>query len=712
MALKIQSFEFGEFVFDIQEKVLRKDQKPVPITPKAFLLLQTLIENHGRLVEKEKLIKTVWPDSIVEEGNLSFTVTLLRKALGDSKNEPRFIETVPKRGYRFIADVSEIPSHEATTETPSSIPRTKAVSPTFTAHSRVFFILGFCLLVLIASLGFASWYLSRGALQPQALILKADLNIEKLTTDGAARHVVLSSDGSKTAYVNISRGSQSVWVRDLESSNSIEIVPPSEFFYGGLAISSDNRTLFFTRGPYLSGTYHFDLYRVPIFGGIPTKLVSKTEGWIDVSPDDQKLSFVRCDYRDNEFCSLWLADVDGKDERILASRPRPFRISVNAISPDGKSVAFAVGQSRNQSNEFELVEIDIETGQERQITRERFFNINGLAWLPDRVGFLITASRIPIKHFQIWRVEAGSGIVQPLTRDSETYSGVSLDAEAKILVATQVKGDFKLNLLDLEDPSTPPQILADGSTTDFSPDGKVVFSSRQTGNDEIWKINTDGSSQTQLTNDPADDSGPVVSSDGQIFFASNRSGEVHVWRMNNDGSSQTQITSTEGGFPRFISNDGWVYYHAGRDRSLRRVPVDGGSDELILMRKIEQIAFSPDGSRAALFVPSENRNTLYVVSIPEGLEIIQFKLAEQNAGLAALDWTPDGNNLAYIQTSPGIQENPLWVQPLIPERSLRQFRLDGSQMENNGLSLSPDGKQFVLCRGDWKHDAVLFTGLK
>jgi DNA-binding winged helix-turn-helix (wHTH) protein/TolB-like protein len=105
MLLGTNRFEFDDFVLDAKEKVLLREGKALPITPKAFLLLLTLVENHGHLVEKEKLIATVWKDSFVEEGNLAVTVRFLRKMLGDNTQRPCFIETVPKRGYRFIADV-------------------------------------------------------------------------------------------------------------------------------------------------------------------------------------------------------------------------------------------------------------------------------------------------------------------------------------------------------------------------------------------------------------------------------------------------------------------------------------------------------------------------------------------------------------------------------------------------------------------------------
>ena len=104
MWLKRNGFEFGEFFLDKNERVLFENGSPVSITPKTFQLLLVLIENHGRIVEKDELMKTVWAGSFVEEGNLTYTMRLLRKVLADDSQNPRFIETVPRRGYRFICE--------------------------------------------------------------------------------------------------------------------------------------------------------------------------------------------------------------------------------------------------------------------------------------------------------------------------------------------------------------------------------------------------------------------------------------------------------------------------------------------------------------------------------------------------------------------------------------------------------------------------------
>jgi DNA-binding winged helix-turn-helix (wHTH) protein/TolB-like protein/Tfp pilus assembly protein PilF len=101
------SYEFGRFRLKIAERVLLREGEPVPLTPKVFDILLTLVENGGQVVAKDDLMKRVWPNTFVEEGNLTQNISLLRKALGETPGGIQFIETVPRRGYRFVAETSE-----------------------------------------------------------------------------------------------------------------------------------------------------------------------------------------------------------------------------------------------------------------------------------------------------------------------------------------------------------------------------------------------------------------------------------------------------------------------------------------------------------------------------------------------------------------------------------------------------------------------------
>lgn len=111
-----QIYEFGRFRLDAAERTLRRGDEPVPLTPKVFGILLALVENSGRVVGKDELMHHVWPDSFVEEGNLTQNVSLLRKALGEAADGKPYIETVARRGYRFAASVTRPGDGKATAE--------------------------------------------------------------------------------------------------------------------------------------------------------------------------------------------------------------------------------------------------------------------------------------------------------------------------------------------------------------------------------------------------------------------------------------------------------------------------------------------------------------------------------------------------------------------------------------------------------------------
>ena len=102
-------YEFGDFRLDTRERAIESAGRPLSIAPKALDLLIVLVENCGRIVDKQELMTKVWPDTFVEDNNLAFNISVLRKLFGESGASPRFIETISKRGYRFIADVVRVP---------------------------------------------------------------------------------------------------------------------------------------------------------------------------------------------------------------------------------------------------------------------------------------------------------------------------------------------------------------------------------------------------------------------------------------------------------------------------------------------------------------------------------------------------------------------------------------------------------------------------
>lgn len=711
-------YEFGDFRLDRTDKILRRREgNLVPLTPKVFETLEFFIENAGRLIEKDELMRQVWQDRFVEENNLSFNIKMLRKALGDRAQKPQFIETVPRRGFRFIAEVREITSE----------PKADAAAPPETVSSstgKIFqprksrffsFPVSVVAVLIVCVVALGGFYVRSKIATGGAPVLSAPFALERIFASGKVLGAVITPDGKNVVYTVTIGGKQSVWLRQIDEGNNVEIIPPRDVRYFGLAVSPDGNFLYLARSPKIFEG-QADIYRVSIFGGIPNKIIGETQGWISLSPDGRQISFVRCYYRPEENCSLWIADAaDGANERKLVSRPRPMRIAANNFSPDGRSIAFAAGQSDNAADDFSLLEVNLDTNAERELTREKFFNIKHLLWLPGENGLLVTAATAKEKTFRIWQIAAGTGHAEILTKDAESYSALSLSRNADRIVSTQVSGNFYLMLYQTDNPAATKRILTDALTAAFAPGGKIIFSSAASGSEEIWSVNADGGDRRQLTSNAAvEELLPIVSADGKfIFFASNQTGEAHVWRMNEDGSDKRQITREAGGFPLFASPDGqFVYYRAAADKTLWRTASAGGGEQRVLDEKRSLFAFAPDGARVAFFTDEKEGKAVKIVSL-SGNQIVRiFPLAEEKAAPNNLAFTPDGKSVAYILRDGESENNAFWQQSLDGGAPRKIADLGNEEIRGLSLAFASDGKTFALVQGNWRYDAVLIKGLK
>jgi Tol biopolymer transport system component/DNA-binding winged helix-turn-helix (wHTH) protein len=702
MSLAIKHlYQFGEFTVDGDQKVLLRNDSPLALAPKVFETLLILVGNSGRIVEKEELMSRLWPDSFVEESNLTFNIQQLRKALGDNARRPQFIETVARRGYRFIAEVKENSPTPIAAETELSITSSTVSLP---APKRSYLSIATLAVLVVGAIAIAWWFAQRrhAASASSEPILSTPFKSEKFATGGAVR-AVITPDGKYVAYTSETGNKQSIWLRQLETSENIQIVPPSDETYFGLAISHDGNSLYFSRAIETEQT----IYRVMTFGGIPVKIVGKTQGWISVSPDDRQISFVRCKYEDDDFCSLYVIGADGKNERKLLTRKRPFRIADNQFSPDGKSIAFASGQSWNGGSDFRLVRIDLASGAESELSQRTFFEITSLKWLPDASGLLLAAKESLDGRLRIWHVSTATGEARALTKDATDYVSLSLDKAADKMIATHLSNTFHLYLARMDDVSNPKNLTAARTGVAFAPDGKIVYE----GNDgDIWTINRDGGEQRQLTNNSLSDVLPRVSPDGRyIFFTSNRSGSSQVWRMNIDGSNQIQITKREGGYVKFVTPDGKsLYFESGLHQTLWRVPADGGEETEI---SIPGRAFSADGKLVAYFFRDKESNDhlkLAVMAVKDRRVVKILRLADDKSRPSEIAWTDDNKSFYYLTTDGS--HNSLWRQSLDDENPHLVGDLGDEEIAH--FAVAPDGTSFAFIRGRWIHDAVLMEGFK
>ena len=187
-----EKFFFDDFEVDALKRTLLKAGRPVPLNPKAFDLLLAMVTRHCEVLSKQDLLDLVWKDQFVEEKNLTVHVAALRKALGETKNENRFIATVPGNGYKFVAKVdvsgpSRIAPQDARTE-PGLPPQTATaehpdVPQRVSLRKVVTALVGLAVLLLAVTAGYL-WQSQRKAAFPAA---SKNLTIRRLTSDGKAR---------------------------------------------------------------------------------------------------------------------------------------------------------------------------------------------------------------------------------------------------------------------------------------------------------------------------------------------------------------------------------------------------------------------------------------------------------------------------------------------------------------------------------------------
>lgn len=706
-------FEFEDYRLDPSEKVLTRAGLKIPLTPKVFETLQVLVENAGQLVEKDELMQQIWQDRFVEENNLTFNVKMLRKALGDAAAHPRFIETVPRRGYRFIAETRLIQA-EANEGGPPAMPHAVAVLPsqiTFLRRYRLPFVFAAVLAMLVFGAA-ASWYLtipSEGE-EHLAPIFSLPRRSEALSYSGNLYFPRISPDGKYITYATHEGENRHIWLRELSTGNHFPLLSSTTEDYIGLMFSSGSDFVYFARKPIGGSQAEGSIYRISIFGGIPTRIVSDIQGWFSLSPVNDQIAFVR--YDADSRSELWIADSDGQGSRRIAFRDTPHSFRANRWSPDGQAVTVAVGQGDSGANDIGLVEINIDSGEEREVTSKKFLYIDDLEWLPQRAGLLFVARESTTPNSQIWRVSPADGEVVKVVHDGAAYSSLSLDRSAKQMAVTQVVPDFRLNIANFIDRHRSTSTAMAPTVSTFTPSGKIVYAAFK-GQIDLWMMNADGSDQRQLTNNPFEDIYPLLSRDEKhIFFASGQPEGRQIWRMNADGSDQIQITKKVGGYPIFVSPDGkTLYYMSAVGRDLWKVPCDGGEESLFFKGGLMSPAFSSDGKYFAYFRRNQTVGVSYsirVVSTADLTESFSFEPVHESAGPIQISWAPDGRSFYYA--SKFQSTTTVWRQSLT-SASPEKITEIGNGQSVIDFAVAPDGQTFSYVSGTWRREARLVKGL-
>src|SRR5262245_10984854 len=314
-------YEFGRFRIDPVKRRLMRDGEPVRLTPKAFDTLLILVQSSNRTLEKDELMQLVWPDAVVEENNLNQNISALRRALGDTRDESRFIATFPGFGYRFVAEVNRIPlaepdepvkeprklrlvvggtieqdedeqieksdsiafSGETSSPVASRAPELDSpgiIEPSSLAqatngsiidalksHKKVVVIVLAVIFIGAAAIEF--WVYK--VVEPKRTRTSAtetsanDIEVTTLTRTGTIGGGAISRDGKHIVYSVREPGRESLWLRQVAAPSAQQIVPSAEVTYQGLTFSLDGNHIYFVRREMDASVQ--SLYRTPALGG-------------------------------------------------------------------------------------------------------------------------------------------------------------------------------------------------------------------------------------------------------------------------------------------------------------------------------------------------------------------------------------------------------------------------------------------------------------
>jgi TolB protein len=527
-----------------------------------------------------------------------------------------------------------------------------------------------------------------------------------LTTGGKVNdedingQVTISPDGKYVVCAaNDLKQQPSLWIRQVSTNSLVRIVPPEKGGYLGTTFSPDGELVYYV-ATLERNNFVPALYRIPVLGGTPQKVLDRVFSPAAFSSDGQQFAFVR---KNQEDMALMVANTDGSGQPRTVSvlkQPNSFSTSGPSWSPDGKRVACGMfnGTGAVYSS---VVEVPVEGGEPRVIGSEKWASVGRVIWLADSSGLIMTAQPESSSiGTQIWFLPYPKGQARRITNDLNGYGDVSLGLTTDsntIATIQQITNSSIWIAAPNEGENRARQILKTNlpESVAWTADGKIVYASRTGENWDIWISNSDGSGIKQLTADAFIDQQPAVSSDGRyVVFQSNRSGGQKIWRMDADGSNPKQLTETsfvdsspvcspDGRLVVFMSERSGIW-------TIWKVGIDGGSTVQLTQHSSQFPTISPDGKLLAYFFTDEHANNqprLTIISFDGGEQVKTIDLP-RSAQPIAFAWSPDGRSVAFIDDRSGIPN--VWSQPLDGSgpKQLTNFKSEFL----NSFAISRDGR--------------------
>ena len=715
----VRFIRFGLFEADLHAGELRKNGLKIKLQDQPFRVLSLLLERAGDVVTREEFREKLWSaDTFVDfDHGLNAAVKKVRHALADSAENPRFVGTVARRGYRFIAPVNgtgaafplERASHAngalPTSQEPAASPPHLAGELTrpqkLPLQARRW--IGLAAVLFFAIVGTAwLWQWSHRSGSSNLPPMK----VSRLTSfPGIERDAVLSPDGKQLAFAWNSEDTENfdIYIQLVDTGKPVRLTagPANDFCP---VWSPDGRYIAFAR----SSTDDSGFYLVPFMGGQERKLADAAFFWprffrtLDWSPDGKLMAVADRASSEDPF-SIFLITVETGARRkltspLLSTSPSLEGDSCPVFSPDGRSLAFARGSG---STFRDILIVPTEGGEPRKLISGRL--TYGLDWTSDGREIVFSSAVGAGARRRLWRTPASRASAELIDVGGEFALNPTVSAQGNDLIYTEwinSSAIWQIDLADSKSVSSQPLISSTQveNSPQVSPSGKkLVFASTRTGSYEIWTCDSDGGNPQRLTFFGGPLTGtPRWSPDGrQIAFDSRPAGYSDIFLISSVGGSPKCLTlgsSAEDDIAPSWSRDGrWIYFTSDRSgrSQIWKMPTGGGPAVPVTKNGGFEAFESADGS--TIYFSRQDPVGLWKVPVEGGNEtpVLQEKMLLRSWVLAkegiyfAAEGDPHGTRIKYFSFS---------TRAVTQVAALER----GPVRSYPALAISPDGSR-LLC---------------
>jgi Tol biopolymer transport system component/DNA-binding winged helix-turn-helix (wHTH) protein len=696
---------FGNFEVDLRAGELRKDGQRVRLQEQPFRVLALLLRNPGQSVTREELRQNLWPvDTFVDfDHGLNSAVARLREALGDAAEKPRYVETVAKRGYRFIGAVSSTEPVSL-----SSGPFSTKFRTVFAPARRSVWVGALALLALVLALGSRT----RSRLDADAQLARIEV-VPVVALRGFQATPAFSPDGTLVAFRQSDGHSNTgIYVAVVGGDKSIQLTrEPGDCCP---TWSPDGREIAFTR--YDSASV--SVYTIPALGGTEHRLYRSPpsmSGGLSWSSDGNFIVFPGTTDEDPTHVSVLSLSIKDGSARPLTSPPAGYLDHEPAFSPDGSKLAFIRSTVAGVANDVYVMPAT--GGFARRITFDNRPIMGPPAWTADSREIVFSSDRGASTG--LWRVSAFGGAPRPAAGPVGEPKWPSIPATGNSLVYEQVAerfNIFQLRLTGTTRAEGSPSLLVsekgDKMRPELSPDGtSIAFESNRLGFWEIWTCKVSGNDCAQVT--------ALNGTAGRARWSPN--GRYIAFEFHPNERGEIFVVEVPGGIPRLLttipgsdnlspswSHDGkWLYFASKCGREPFEVwkmhLPDGVPIKLTANGGISPVE-SVDGRY--LYYAKYEKGGVWRLPLQDGQQSGETEVIPKLPGTAWPDWALGSDGIYYLKTDefPGG-----WIDfyEFASTKTIPLWHLDRNS--GWGLSLSRDGRSLVFVQNEFAESNIMLV---